>query len=50
MSEFSVAESPLAGGLLAEGFALEEGKLRVPTGPGLGVELDEALLSRLRLE
>jgi L-alanine-DL-glutamate epimerase-like enolase superfamily enzyme len=49
MSEFSVADSPLAGGLLEQPFALEHGKLRVPTEPGLGIRLDETLLSRLRL-
>lgn len=49
MSEFSVADSPLAGGLVTEPFALDDGRLPVPTGPGLGIELDEALLARLRL-
>lgn len=47
--EYSVAESPLAGGLLAEPFALEEGCLPVPKGPGLGVGLDGELVDRLRL-
>jgi L-alanine-DL-glutamate epimerase-like enolase superfamily enzyme len=49
-SEFSVADSPLAGGLLTEPFALRDGRLPVPTGPGLGVSLDEALVDRLRLD
>jgi L-alanine-DL-glutamate epimerase-like enolase superfamily enzyme len=48
-SEYSVAESPLAGGLLAKPFALDGGTLAVPTGPGLGIELDEHLVRRLRL-
>jgi L-rhamnonate dehydratase len=48
-SEFSVADSPLAGGLLAAPFVLSEGRLAVPTGPGLGIELDEDLLKRLRV-
>jgi L-alanine-DL-glutamate epimerase-like enolase superfamily enzyme len=48
-SEFSVAESPLAGGLLASAFSLEDGTLAVPTGPGLGIELDEDAVERLRL-
>lgn len=47
-SEYSVAESPLAGGLLREPFALHDGRLAVPTGPGLGVELDEELVDTLR--
>jgi L-alanine-DL-glutamate epimerase-like enolase superfamily enzyme len=49
-SEYSVAESPLAGGLLAEPFTLDRGRLAVPTGPGLGIELDEDLVRRLRLD
>jgi L-alanine-DL-glutamate epimerase-like enolase superfamily enzyme len=48
-SEFSVAESPLAGGLLTEPFALDGGMLAVPAGPGLGVELDEDAVRRLRV-
>ena len=44
LSEYSVAESPLAGGLLAEPFELVDGALRVPTGGGLGIELDESLI------
>jgi L-alanine-DL-glutamate epimerase-like enolase superfamily enzyme len=49
-SEFSVADSPLAGGLLADPFVLREGRLAVPTGPGLGVSLDETLVERLRVD
>jgi L-rhamnonate dehydratase len=49
-SEFSVADSPLAGGLLADPFVLRDGRLAVPTGPGLGVSLDEMLLERLRMD
>ena len=47
-SEFSVADSPLVNGVLAEPFVLRDGKLAVPSGPGLGVELDENALARLR--
>ena len=50
LSEFSVADSPLAGGVLARPFALEAGALAVPHGPGLGIELDEDLIDRLRLD
>jgi L-alanine-DL-glutamate epimerase-like enolase superfamily enzyme len=32
----------LAGSFLKQPFRLEEGALRVPPGPGLGVEVDEA--------
>jgi len=48
-SEFSVADSPLVNGLLAESFRLRDGKLAVPTGPGLGVELDWEAVERLRV-
>ena len=46
--EYSVADSPLAGGLVREPFALREGRVAVPGGPGLGVDLDEELVDRLR--
>jgi L-alanine-DL-glutamate epimerase-like enolase superfamily enzyme len=49
-SEYSVAESPLAGGLLAEPLPFADGRLAVPAGPGLGVELDEELVSSLRID
>jgi L-alanine-DL-glutamate epimerase-like enolase superfamily enzyme len=48
-SEFSIADSPLVGDLLAEPFALHEGRLRVPTLPGLGVELDADVVARMRV-
>jgi L-alanine-DL-glutamate epimerase-like enolase superfamily enzyme len=50
LSEFSVADSPLAGGLLTEPFGLVAGELALPTGPGLGVDVDEELVSRLRMD
>jgi muconate cycloisomerase len=34
--------------LLAEPVAYKDGAVRVPTGPGLGVELDEAMVARYR--
>ena len=48
-SEFSVADSPLVNGLLADPFRLVDGKLAVPTGPGLGVELNEEVVDRMRV-
>ena len=48
-SEFSVAESTLVNGILQEPFRLRDGRLDVPTGPGLGIELDEELVDRLRV-
>lgn len=49
-SEYSVADSPFVSGLLAEPFELRNGRLRIPTGPGLGIDLDEQLLERLRVD
>jgi L-rhamnonate dehydratase len=48
-SEFSVADSPLVNGLLTEPFRLEDGLLAVPAKPGLGVELDEAVVDKMRV-
>ena len=48
-SEFSVADSPLVNGILAEPFRLRDGRLAVPAGPGLGVELDWDAVERLRV-
>ena len=36
--------------VIAPGFAIEGGRLAVPTGPGLGVEVDPAQLDRYRVE
>jgi L-alanine-DL-glutamate epimerase-like enolase superfamily enzyme len=49
-SEYSVADSPFVRGLLAEPLAFSNGKLEVPTGPGLGIDLDEDLLKRMRVD
>jgi len=48
-SEFSVADSPLVNGILQTPFALNEGRLAVPTDPGLGIELDEEMVERMRV-
>ena len=49
-SEYSVADSPLVSGVLREPLELVEGAVAVPTGPGLGVELDDDLVERMRVE
>jgi L-rhamnonate dehydratase len=49
-SEFSVADSPLVATVLAKPFDLVDGRLAVPTGPGLGIELAEDVLDRLRVD
>jgi L-alanine-DL-glutamate epimerase-like enolase superfamily enzyme len=36
-------------GILTVPFALRDGKLDVPRGPGLGIELDEDLVAGLRV-
>ena len=48
-SEFSVADSPLVNGILATPFELRDGALEVPIGPGLGIELDDELVERMRV-
>ncbi len=48
-SEFSVADSTLVNGILREPFRLEDGRLGVPTAPGLGIEIDDELIDRLRV-
>lgn len=49
LSEFSVADSPLVNGLLTEPFVLADGQLAIPTGPGLGIELAEDVVERMRV-
>jgi L-rhamnonate dehydratase len=49
-SEFSVAGSPLVNGILATPFELVAGRLQVPTGPGLGIELDDEMVERMRVQ
>jgi L-rhamnonate dehydratase len=49
-SEYSVADSPFVSGLLAEPLEFADGMLRVPTGPGLGIDLDDELIERMRVD
>jgi D-galactarolactone cycloisomerase len=44
--EYDRTRNPLRDDLLAENFALEDGFLRVPDAPGLGITIDEAVLHR----
>jgi L-alanine-DL-glutamate epimerase-like enolase superfamily enzyme len=48
-SEYSVASSPFVNEILTRPFSLEDGALRVPTAPGLGVELNDELVERMRV-
>jgi len=47
-SEYSVASSPFVSRILTRPFELRDGRLEVPAGPGLGVELDDELVESLR--
>lgn len=40
----------LGGSILKQPFKVEQGELAVPTGPGLGVEIDESKIDALRVE
>ncbi len=50
LSEYSVANSPFVGGLVQEPFEFADGRLAIPTGPGLGITLNEELISRMRYD
>jgi L-rhamnonate dehydratase len=50
LTEFSVADGPLVRDLLQDPFTLEaDGSVRVPTGPGLGIELNPSVVERFRV-
>ncbi len=46
MIEFDRTHNPLRDDLLVERFVLQDGAIAVPTGPGLGVEVNEAELRK----
>jgi len=48
-AEYSVADSPFVSRLLATPLQFAQGRLAVPDGPGLGIELDEELLEHMRV-
>ncbi len=48
--EFNVTSGPLSRELCRNPIQLEEGWLRVPQGPGLGVDVDEAAIEKYRVE
>jgi L-alanine-DL-glutamate epimerase-like enolase superfamily enzyme len=47
--EFNTSQGPLSRDLVREPLKLEDGHLRVPTGPGLGVEVDDGAVARYRI-
>lgn len=46
--ELDVRDNPLRTDLLTQPLSLDDGALRVPAGPGLGIELDPGVLKRFR--
>jgi L-alanine-DL-glutamate epimerase-like enolase superfamily enzyme len=48
--EFNVTSGPMSRELCKNPIQLEDGYLRVPQGPGLGVEVDEAAIEKYRVE
>jgi D-galactarolactone cycloisomerase len=47
--EYTVSESPLRRELVRSTVRLDHGVASIPQGPGLGVELDEDVLDRYRI-
>jgi D-galactarolactone cycloisomerase len=47
--EFDRTEHPIRQAILTEPIEHERGVVRVPTGPGLGIEIDRSALERLRV-
>ena len=47
--EFNTSQGPLSRMLVKDPLRMEDGYLRVPEGPGLGVEVDEAVIARYRV-
>ena len=48
--EFNVTSGPLSREMCKNPIRLENGYVRVPQGPGLGVEVDEAVIEKYRVE
>ena len=49
-TEHSLSSSPLARDLIAHDMRFADGMLHLPLAPGLGVELDEDVVSRYRVD
>jgi L-alanine-DL-glutamate epimerase-like enolase superfamily enzyme len=47
--EFNTSQGPLSRSMVREPLRLEDGYLKVPCGPGLGVEVDERTIERYRI-
>ena len=46
MMEFDVYENPFRDEIVTKKFELKKGYFDVPTGPGLGIEIDEKLVKK----
>jgi len=49
-AEYTVSESPLRRELVKVDTTLENGTTTIPQAPGLGVELDEEVLNKYRMD
>ena len=47
--EFNTSQGPLSRAMVKEPLRLEDGRVRVPCGPGLGVEVNEETLQKFRI-
>jgi L-alanine-DL-glutamate epimerase-like enolase superfamily enzyme len=47
--EFNVSAAPMLSAICKEPLIMEDGSVRVPDGPGLGVEVDEEVIARYRV-
>lgn len=48
-AEYSIADSPLVSALLSEPLHFADGRVAIPTGPGIGIELNEELIAHMRV-
>jgi D-galactarolactone cycloisomerase len=48
--EFDQSDNPIREHLVEDPFRLEEQYVRVPTGPGLGITIDEKMLDKFRID
>jgi D-galactarolactone cycloisomerase len=48
--EFDMSEHPIRDAITVEPIVQERGSVRVPSGPGLGIEIDRGALERFRAD
>ena len=46
--EMDVVPNPFREEMVTQPFQLVDGQVAIPTGPGLGIEVDEAVVNRFR--